>query len=181
MKKIPFPPLLFGLIFSLNPILAQTKSAGPIIAEYGEVFQVDTPDFKVDPNKEYRAVFDIMDSPESHGELNRSIETAARFLNMHAQSGIPPEQLKVALVVHNKASKDMMSNAAYQKRYGQDNPNIKLIQSLLDVGGQVVFCGQSSSARDIPKEDVIPGVQLSLSAMTALIQFQDEQYQLIKF
>ncbi len=181
MKSKLLSLAFLGLIFSFTGIYGQTKSKGPVINGFGAVFQVDGADFQIDRTKEYKAVFDIMDSPESPTALNSSIETAARFLNMHAQSGVPAEQLKVALVVHHRASKDVMDNTAYTKRHGTDNPNQKLIRALLDAGAQIVFCGQSSNARDIPKEDLIEGVQLSLSAMTALIQFQDDNYRLIKF
>jgi intracellular sulfur oxidation DsrE/DsrF family protein len=176
--KVTF--LILSLLLSIG-ISAQKKSKGPVLPDYGEVYQVENADFKTNNAAEFKAVFDIMDSPESHGEINRSIETAARFLNMHAQSGVPVENLKIALVLHNNASKDVMDNDAYRKRYGTENPNRGLIQALLDVGGQVIFCGQSSNARNIPKEDLIPGIQLSLSAMTALIQLQNENYKLIKF
>ncbi len=180
--KLPICNLLFlGLIFSTTIGLSQTKSKGPIIMDFGEVFTIENTDFKVDTSRSYKAVFDIMNSPESNEDLNGSIETAARFLNMHAQSGLPIEQLSVALVVHHNASKDIITNEAYQKRYGTNNPNQKLIQSLLDSGAQIIFCGQSSKARDFPKNELIEGVQLSLSAMTALIQLQDENYRLIKF
>jgi len=173
--------LFLSLIFCTTIGLSQTISKGPIVLEYGEVFAIENTDFKVDTSRSYKAVFDIMNSPESNKDLNKSIETAARFLNMHAQSGVPIEQLSVALVVHNKASKDVITNKAYQKRYGTNNPNQKLIQALLDSGAQIIFCGQSSKARDFPKNELIEGVQLSLSAMTALIQLQDENYRLIKF
>jgi len=169
-----------GLVAQTS-LLAQTKKTGPIIKDYGKVWAIENPDFKVDTSKEYKAVFDIMNSPENHESVNATIETAARFLNMHAQSGVPLENLKVALVVHNKASKDVITNEAYQKKYGADNPNQELIKALMDAGGQIIFCGQSSLSRDFPKEDLIEGVQLSLSAMTALIQLQDEDYRLIKF
>jgi intracellular sulfur oxidation DsrE/DsrF family protein len=180
MKKTSFLIVLIGLIFHAS-CLGQTKSTGPIINDFGKVWAIENPDFKVDPSKTYKAVFDIMNSPESHESVNATIETAARFLNMHAQSGVPTENLKIALVVHNKASKDVISNTAYQKKYGTDNPNQKLIKALLDAGGQIIFCGQSSLSRGFPREDLIDGVQLSLSAMTALIQLQDEDYRLIKF
>ena len=171
------------LITFLLPLLlsAQGKSTGPIIKEYGQVWAIENPDFKVDTTKTYKAVFDIMDSPESHKAVNASIETAARFLNMHAQSGVSPENLKVALVVHNKASKDVITDEAYQKKYGTNNPNSALIKALQDAGGEIIFCGQSSVSRGFPREELIEGVQLSLSAMTALIQLQDESYRLIKF
>jgi intracellular sulfur oxidation DsrE/DsrF family protein len=172
---------LFSLIICLTTLVGQTKSKGPIITEFGEVYTVDQPDFKVDTKKEYKAVFDIMNSPESHQEVNKSIETVARFLNMHAQSGVPAEQLKAAMVIHNAASKDMLSNTAYKQRFGTENPNAELLQALLNADVQVIFCGQSAAARDIPREDLIEGIQLSLSAMNALIQLQDKEYRLIKF
>lgn len=172
-------PILF-LLFSVT-ILGQSKKAGPIITDFGMVYKIDATEFKVDITKTYKAVFDIMNSPEDHVTINALIETAARFLNMHAQSGVTAEQLKFALVVHNKASKDIITNEAYNKRYGTNNPNYGLINALLGAGGEIIFCGQSSKARGFPKEELIEGVKLSLSAMTALIHLQDENYRLIKF
>ena len=88
---------------------------------------------------------------------------------------------KVALVVHSKASKDIITNEAYAKRYDTKNPNAEMVQQLMDAGAEFIFCGQSSLSRDLPISETIPGVQLSLSAMTALIQLQDDGYSLIKF
>lgn len=168
------------LLFSIG-ISGQEKKSGPIITDYGKVWYVDNPDFKIDTTKTYKAVFDIMNSPEDPSQLNASLETAARFLNMHAQSGIPANQLKVALVVHNQASKDVMHSKAYNLKYGMNNPNEALLLQLIGTGADVIFCGQSSASRGIPKEDLVTDVQLSLSAMTALIQLQNENYRLIKF
>lgn len=159
----------------------QVKKAGPLIKEHGKVWKVENPDFKTDTSKEFKVVFDIMNSPEGHETVNTSIETAARFLNMHAQSGVPAEQMNVVLVVHNKASKDIMTDQAYLARYKTKNLNTHLIESLMDNGVQIVFCGQSSASRDIPASSTAEGVQMALSAMTALIQLQDEGFQLIKF
>ncbi len=165
----------------INLGYSQSKKAGPVIKEYGKVWKVENTDYQTDNSKEFKVVFDIMDSPESHEKINSSIETAARFLNMHAQSGIPVEKMKVVLVVHNKASKDLMSDKSYHKRYGFKNPNAGLIQALLDSGVEIIFCGQSSISREIPHTSTLAGVKLALSAMTALVQLQDDGYQIIKF
>ncbi len=175
---------IFTFLISLvssEILIAQSKESGPIIKDFGKVWRIDNTDFKVDTTKTYKAVFDIMNSPEDITQLNASIETAARFLNMHAQSGVPANQLKVALVVHNQASKDVISSEAYKTKYGTANPNENLLNDLIEAGAEVIFCGQSSLSRGFPKEELIPGVQLSLSAMTALIQLQDDNYRLIKF
>ncbi len=176
--------LFFGiLLLLLSPVnlYTQTKESGPILKNYGKVWKIEDPTYKTDISKVFRVVFDIMNSPESHSEINKSIETAARFLNMHAQSGVPKKHLKVVLVVHNKASKDIINNTAYQQRFSANNPNEELVRELMAAGARIVFCGQSSLSRNYPIEETIEGVELGLSAMTALIQLQDEGYQLIKF
>ncbi|MEO0528294.1 MAG: DsrE family protein [Bacteroidota bacterium] len=181
MKKYATLLFTFLFIFMNAVVRSQEKKAGPVIKEYGKVFKIENTDIQIDTSKTYKAVFDIMQSPESHEKVNPSIETAARFLNMHTQNGVPQNQLKVALVVHNKASKDLMNDEAYRERYSVTNPNTGLIRALIAADVQIVFCGQSSQARGIPKSNLIDGVQLSLSAMTALINLQDENYKLIKF
>ena len=175
--------LSFPLVFALHIITcgAQEKKAGPIIVDYGKVWPIANAEYAVDPAMEFKVVFDIMNSPDSISELNTSIETAARFLNMHAQQGVAEDKMKVALVVHNKASKDILTNEAYQKRYGVDNPNAEMVEQLMNAGVKIILCGQSSLSRNFPIEETVRGVQLSLSAMTALIQLQDSGYHLIKF
>lgn len=179
MKPL-YPLLALFILFTLLAT-AQQKTTGPIIKDYGAVWGIDSLDYKVNSVGEFKVVFDIMNSPDAPSALNRRIETAARFLNMHAQNGVANEQMKVALVVHNIASKDLMNNESYHKKYGIDNPNADMIAQLMDADVEFIFCGQSSMARNITKEELIEGVQLSLSAMTALIQLQNQGYRLIKF
>ena len=162
-------------------IYSQERQPGPVIPDYGAVWPIDDPDYATSLEEPLKVVFDIMNSPGLPNSLNTSIETAARFLNMHAQAGVPLENLKVALVVHNNASKDIITSEAYLERYGVANPNEKMIMDLLNAGVQVIFCGQSSLSRGFPRSQTIDGVQCGLSAMTALIQLQNEGYRLIKF
>lgn len=152
------------------------QETGPVITDFGIVWKLDNLDFKTDTSKKFKAVFDVSYSPDDKSQLNGSLETAARFLNMHAQSGIPVEQLKVALVVHGKASKDLLVSEAYKAKCGVENPNEKLLQNLMQVGVEIIFCGQTFSSKGFLKEDLIEGVQISLSAMTALIQLQEDNY-----
>ncbi|MDC6363234.1 MULTISPECIES: DsrE family protein [Flavobacteriaceae] len=173
--------LLISCFFIGLMINAQEKKTGPVLEKHGAVWAVENQDFKTDTSAEFKVVFDIMDSPDSHTEINKKIETAARFLNMHAQNGVPLSQLKVALVVHGGATKDLAHNEAYQDRFGTINPNYDLINELQNAGVQVILCGQSSNSRKYPKEDLIPGSKIALSAMTALIQLQNQGYRLIKF
>ncbi|MGB7395970.1 MAG: DsrE family protein [Pricia sp.] len=176
MKGICFIAALFlGTIVS-----AQETAAGPVIKDFGKVYKV-APDFEVDKEMEYKVVFDIVDSPDSKTELNPGMNTPARFLNMNGQSGVSVEKMSLALVVHGGAFKDILNDTAYAERYQTANPNTELIQALLSSGVEIILCGQTAGHRKVSKEDMIPGVKLALSAMNALVQLQNQNYQLIKF
>ncbi len=177
---VRFVMLLLPVIINTQ-IYSQVKATGPVIKGYGQVWDINKTDYPTDTTHVFKAVFDIMQSPEAPDRLNPSIETVARYLNMHARAGVPVEQIKAVMVFHNKASKDIMTPAAYRSKYGIDNPNYPLLLELHNAGVKMIFCGQSSLSRDIPREDVMPEVQLALSAMTALIQLQNDGYNLIKF
>lgn len=178
MKYNRFPIWICAL-FSLFA-LSQEKKAGPIIENYGAVFTVENPDFTTNINEEFKVVFDVAIGPDSPEELNLRIDTAARFLNMHAQNGVTLSQLKAAMIIHGSATTNIMNNEAHEKRFGVPNPNSELLQELMDNGVEIILCGQSSKSRDVPKESLIPGEKIALSAMTALIQLQNDGYRLIK-
>ncbi len=161
--------------------LAQAQKTGPVIADFGPSWDIPNATYGTDTSKTFKVVFDVMNSPEDQKQVNPWMETAARFLNMHARNGVPPEQMKVALVVHNKASTDLLKDDAYRARFGVPNPNSGMLKQLMDAGVDVIFCGQSSMARHVPIETTVEGTQLALSAMTALLQLQDQGYRLIKF
>ena len=157
------------------------RKNGPVIEEFGGVYEVSNPDFKVSTNEELKVVFDVDQSTGGHQNPNARIATAARFLNMHAQSGFSTEKLKVALVIHGGAYKDILNNAAYRALYGTDNPNTKLIEALDAAGVDIIICGQSAAHRNVKKSEALPQIQWALSAMTALIHLQNREYRIIKF
>ncbi len=158
-----------------------SPSAGPVIEQFGPVYDVASPDFVTPAGMTYRAVFDVAPSPDAVDQLNPRIESLARFLNMQARAGTKPEQVKLALVVHGAASKDLLSTAAYKTRFGTDNPNAPLLTALQDKGVRIILCGQTAAHRGFSRQELAPGVEVALSAMTALVALQSEGYQLISF
>ncbi|WP_445384954.1 DsrE family protein [Robiginitalea sp. IMCC44478] len=171
--------ILFCLSFFT--LSSQEKQTGPVIEEYGAIWDIQNTSYPVNKEHLFKVVFDVMRSPDSKEAINPSLETAARFLNMHARKGVSMDQMQVAVVVHNAATPDILTNDHYRERFGTDNPNTGLLNALMDAGVKIILCGQSSVARKVPIEQAQPGVLLSLSAMTALIQLQSDGYQLIKF
>lgn len=174
--------LAAALLLLAGPLAAQppARSAGPIIRDYGAVFDIADPDHATPVDRDYRVVFDVAEAAPSPDRVNARLETVARFLNMHAQAGVPAERLHAVLVVHGTAGQELLRDAAYRDRNGgTSNPNAELIARLIDAGVQVVLCGQTASSRNLPRDQLLPRVQIALSAMTALITLQNEGYALI--
>ena len=169
------------LVVSRSSLAAQAlgkATAGPVIPDYGAAFDVPNPDFPV-PTGPRRVLVQTTESGKGPGDLNSHIVMVARYLNMHARAGVPVENMHLALVLHGGAGKDALSNEAYRKRYGVDNPNAKLIQELIGAGVQVILCGQTQTARGFHREELAHGVKLALSALTAVVTLEDEGYRLI--
>jgi intracellular sulfur oxidation DsrE/DsrF family protein len=156
-------------------------TTGPFIERFGPVYPVANPDFATARDVEYRAVFDVSIGAPSPDGVNARIETLARFLNMHGQSGVPLENMKLALVLHGTAGKDALSDRAYEARYGLDNPNLPLLEALKRAGVEIYLCGQTAVHRGLRREELADPVEVALSAMTVLVTLQAGGYQLIAF
>lgn len=180
MRKSSIITLLF-IVFIFQIQAQKNRAEGLIIKDFGATFPVENPDIKIEANQEFKVIFDVSQSSEDKSVVNKYIVTAARFLNMHAGAGMKPEQLKVAMTIHGSAWQDVMDNENYKNKYGVDNPNLTLINQLTAAGADIIICGQTAGFRGLNKDNVNPNVKFVLSAMTALLQYQNNGYQYIKF
>lgn len=177
--------LLVGLAFLghgriINLANAEgTPSTGPLISKFGKVYYVPNAEPLTRKDKVYRVIFDVSDSPADSNQVNASIESLARFLNMHVRIGLPPANLQLALILHGTAAKDGLNHEAYRARFGIDNPNLELLGALADAGVQAYLCGQTASKQGIEPRELTRPVKMALSAMTALVVLQERGYRLI--
>lgn len=161
--------LVWSFLLNTSWSLAQKTNTGPYIENHGAVWKVENKTIPLKKDFEYKVVFDITTTSNDPGVKNKNIDSAARFYNMLGQNGIAKNSIHVALVIHSSASKDVMNNQWYKSKYNINNPNTGLISELIAAGADVIFCGQSSFTRKMPKENLIEGVDLSLSALTSLV------------
>ncbi|MDZ7588655.1 MAG: DsrE family protein [Parasphingorhabdus sp.] len=181
---------LFALIAISAPAVALAPAGdgafhpGKVITGFGPI--ADVPGASaIRPDASFKIAFDTAKGEK--GKLNKQIESAARFINMHAAAGILPDNLKTAIVIHGSAVFDAVQNPLYGAHYTPDvddkmpNPNAPLIAALLAHGGRVIVCGQSAVAYGVKTADLLPGVEMALSAMTAHAQLQQDGYTLNPF
>jgi len=169
------------LIASSVLFCQQTSKTGTVITGFGKTYDVKNPDFKTDTTNELKVVFDVGRSFGDSTKINPLLNTAARYLNMHVNAGVPIENLRVALVIHGGAANDILNTKKYTAKFGVANPNTSLISALAKKGVQIILCGQTAAYRNIDTSDVHPDIQFALSAMTALVQLQNKHYRLINF
>jgi len=196
MKILPLPVSLLLLIATAacspqnaTEIAAQSTaesafSPGPVIADYGPAALIDA-DFKIPTGTKFKVSYDTVKTTEP-GEINKTLTTAARFLNMHAKAGVAEEDMELAIVFHSKAIFDLTTPARYGETFDgpknkAENANAGIIKALLDKNTRIIVCGQSAAFYEIKNEDLLPGVEMALSAMTAHAVLQQEGYTLNPF
>ena len=174
-------PLLLALSLVVSAVYADESafSTGPVIDKFGAAATIAS-DFAVPDDLVFRHSFDV-NKPSEAGGTNSTFNAAARFINMHARAGVAPKDMHLAVVIHGKAVFDITNAARLEKEARGDNANAALIKALIAQDVQLIVCGQSAAYYDVGSEDLLPGVQMALSAMTAHAVLQQQGYTLNPF
>ena len=146
-------------------------ATGPLIDTYGPVAAVPGA-APLPPGTTFHVAFDVADR-STEDALNSTLTGAARFLNMHVGAGVAAEDLHLAIIVHGGAVHDVTRAAAGE--------NADLVEALLSHGVRLIVCGQSAAYQDVTADDLLPGVEMALSAMTAHALLQADGYTLNPF
>jgi len=179
MKKV-FTTAAILAVISM-PIFAAGPVLGPVVKNFGPVFPLPENAYNLAEDTQYKVSMDVSRTGDFVEDKNRSIESAARFLNMHARTGIDMENIEFALIVHGAATKDLLSDEAYEARYEEPNPNTAMIDELNKAGVKIFLCSQSAAYKKFGYDEFDPAVTIAVSAMTAHVRLQKEGYQLIPF
>ncbi len=179
-------PLIAAITGALALTISTLSNAGPeafhpgdAIPEYGRIADVDN-EFPIAEGTEFQVVFDLADAGEP-GDVNRGLESLARFINMHVDAGVPAEKIHLAVVIHGGAVHDVTNDAHYEPLKEAPNANAALVAALVEHDVRIYVCGQSAAYNDVTNDDLLPGVTMALSAMTAHAQLQQEGYALNPF
>ncbi|MBH0033598.1 DsrE family protein [Pseudoalteromonas sp. NZS71_1] len=164
------------LLLLISPF---SQAGENLIKDFGYFYSVPE-HVQINDSTVFKIAFDVGDGAKK-GEQNNSMNSLARFINMHVAHGVKPDNIKLALVVHGSASIDVLANSEYKERFKADNKNQSLIKQLLANNTVVYVCGQSATHYKVAPEQLIEGVQMSLSAMTAHAQLQQQGYTLNPF
>jgi intracellular sulfur oxidation DsrE/DsrF family protein len=161
------------------PLIKSSKWAG--VAPVAGIDEI--PDPRIQYNLLTEIVSGIQDKKDSFNinNINGAFSEIGRILNLHLAAGVPKKNMHVVAIVHAAALNSLLNNQSYRNKYGVDNPNLPLLKELHDAGVKLIACGQAMYFLNIQKEQMIPGVKVSLTAQTVLSSYQLRNYVHYKF
>ncbi len=157
---------------------AETKPMTPLIAGYGKTAPVENAGERPDPSMDYKVVMSVTKAGEP-GAPPPALEKAARLANLLAESGVPAAHRHIVVVLHGAATPAVLSEAGEKTRGKTANPSADLIAKLTAAGVSVHVCGQALAGAKISQSEVLPGIQVDLSALTTLSTLQLKGYALL--
>lgn len=185
MNRIFRPFLLFLALLAVGiaPTTAFASSSGwtyPVIKGYGPVHPL--PHAAVQPSKHkiYKAMFNVTAGISNAGKPEAGLTHVARAVNVFASAGIPLKHLVFVAVVHGPATPAILNNANYRRKYGIDNPNLKLIGMLRKAGVKVEVCGQALADLHFKHSWVAKKVVITLSALSDSVIYGDAGYAFVQ-
>ncbi len=170
--------LLAPLMLAAAAANADDKLLPPLIPGYGVVTPIEDPGERPDPQVDYKVVLNAT----TIGEGDKPayfLDKAAKVANLLAQSGVPAEHRHVVVIMQHAATNAVLNEAGLKARGKTKNPNADLIAKLNAAGVSVRVCGQALAAAKIARSEVLPGVQVDLSALTTLSALQLRGYALL--
>lgn len=161
---------------SVISFATQAQKKFPVIKSGGGMFEVPEAEPSVDKKMKYKVLYEISKGADKPDSVNSTLDKLARLVNLHLSAGIPKQNLDVVAVIHFLGTPLILSDEAYQKKYGVPNPNTALINELAANGVKLYICGQSLYMRKLEKEPRNPNIKVTLSAMVLMTTLQSQGF-----
>lgn len=130
-----------------------------------------------DANTEYKVVFDFVVTDQDLDDPYPMLPLVARYINTLANLGVPEENRKISVVMHQGSGLIGLKNEEFKARHdGKDNPNIELIKQLHAAGVTFHLCGQGVLSRNVDEDDLLDEIQIDYWALTTLIELGRQGY-----
>ncbi len=164
--------------------IALAELPPPQAAAVPEAFgYVAIPGAALPPSKtgKSRAIFDATKPAEKPTGLLPALNLAGAQLNGLAAVEAPPSNAQFVVVFHGSSVDGILDDAHYKAKYGIQNPNLKPIAEMKQLGVEFYVCGQYLAANKIDPRTLDPDVTLAADSMIVLMHYQNEGYALMTF
>jgi len=173
MKKIIYCVIL------LSSFAISAQEASIIIGKFGKVYNAEKPESSFENDKEYKIIFDVFTDRSNEGEVNPKLNSIIDYLDMSSQQGVSKENMKIAIIFHGTATKNVLNDKAYQRLFKIDNPNAEIIQKLKEADVELYVDRKSYFGNVYELEDKTLNIKMAYSALAALMRYQKDGYQIV--
>ena len=155
-------------------VFEKPRLAFPVIRNLGGV--LPRPQAAEQPRRGGKVIFDVT-ADAKPADVNKGLERVARLLNLYGVAGLNGSDVKIAVVLHGEATKSVLNDADYQRRFGLEaNPNLPFIGEFQKAGVDVFVCGQALNYKGFADGEVANGVAIAAAALTVVSNKQADGY-----
>lgn len=179
MIRVLVPVLSAVLSLPIAVFEAGNAAPAPAIASAGAIHALPHAAYQPARGESYKAIFSLTKGAEQPSHINPGLERVARAVNLYVNAGVPLDHLKFVAVAYGAATPLALNDAQYRKKFGVANPNLPVIAELRKAGVDITVCGQAVAEHDFQDDWIDPRVTLALSALTTIIDLQQQGYALM--
>lgn len=156
------------------PLAAQSGEA--LLREIGGTPTEMNPSFRAPADLTYKMAWHVTVAPTEPNGIAAGFRNPANLLRQLETNGVPRSNIKMAVIVHGTATPSLLNNAAYKARTGADNGSIALLTALHEAGVQIIVCGHALVNRNVPRDQLLPFVQVATTATSAHVILATQGY-----
>jgi intracellular sulfur oxidation DsrE/DsrF family protein len=176
MKKSSWTAALVALCSGAAVAADYPAAQSPLIADGTGYVAIPGAEVAIDPAHAYKTIIDGESAAPKPTELLPAVNRASLILNALAVAHVGKANSKVVIVFHGPAVDGLLKNDGYRKKFGVDNPNLKVVKELADAGTVLYVCGQYMAGRKLGIEELTPEIKLATAASLVLITYQNDGY-----
>ncbi len=150
----------------------------PVVKGYGGVADLEN---AILPKEGGKIIIDLTSAEATKSGVSKSMDRIARLINLYGLAGIDQKELEIVVIIHGAATKAVLTDKAYEEKYDAKNPDLAVISALKDHGVKFMVCGQALVRRGFGVENLNPDIELALSAITTLVEFQQKGYAVLYY
>lgn len=133
-----------------------------------------------DPKRHYKALFDAGSAAPDPQKPLPAFQRVALQLNGLMAAKVPASNIAFVMILHGPAADAVLSDAEYRQKYEVDNPNKVIFNALRAAGVRILACGQWAAARNVSREQLLPGVEIAEAATLVQITYANDGYAVLQ-
>jgi intracellular sulfur oxidation DsrE/DsrF family protein len=154
-------------ILALVPSLASAQDPNAVFKKHATGPLIEAPSFPAPKDLIYRIVWDVNVGAEKPDGIPAGFRVPAGFMLQTDANGVPRRNVHLAIIVYGTAARSLLNNSTYKQQTTADNASIALLQALHDSGVRIIVCGEALINRSIPRDQLLPFVEVATTATLA--------------